>query len=491
MPEGNGNTLREALTFDDVLLEPKYSTCLPSAVDLTTQLTEKITLHIPVLSAAMDKVTEAPTAIAMARAGGVGVVHRNLSIEKQVLEVKKVKKSESGMILDPIRLHSQERVRTAIELIKKHGISGFPITEGSKLVGILTNRDIRFEEDLERPVQELMTPIERVVTARENVSRKEAIRLMHRHRIEKLPIVNAQGELHGLITIKDIQKSIAHPFGNRDEQGRLRVGAAVGTGDDSRERSQALAEALVDFIVIDTAHGASKNVLEMLRWLKKQLPEMQVVAGNVATGEGAKCLYDAGADAVKVGMGCGSICTTRVVTGVGVPQFSAVRECIAVAHDYGRPLIADGGMRYSGDVAKALAAGAHAVMIGNMLAGTEEAPGEIVFYQGRTYKSYRGMGSLEAMRQGSRDRYGQADYDETQLVPEGIEGMVPFRGSLAQVLHQLVGGVQAACGYLGAHNLKELRENACFVKVTGQGFHESHVHDVFVVKEAPNYRPNE
>ncbi len=480
----------EALTFDDVLLRPRYSEVHPPDVDLRTELTPTFPLNIPIFSASMDKVTESSTAMAMARAGGAGVIHRNLPIEKQALEVLKVKKSESGMILDPVTIRPDHKVGDALELKKKHGISGLPVIEDGKLVGIVTNRDFRFEENRERLIADLMTPYEKLVTGGETVRMEDAIRLLHKHRVEKLPIVKSDRTLIGLITIKDIEKSISHPLANRDGKGRLRVGAAVGTGEDARNRFAALAAAGVDFVVVDTAHGDSKNVLDMVKWGKQHFPSVTLVAGNVATGEGAEHLYQAGADAVKVGMGCGSICTTRVVAGIGIPQFSAIVECSAVARKYGRTLIADGGIKYSGDLVKALAAGADVVMLGGMLAGTDEAPGELVYYQARTYKSYRGMGSIEAMSEGSRDRYGQTGVEKDNLVPEGIEGMVPYRGPLAKVLTQIVGGIKAGCGYVGARNLKELRANAEFVKITHQGLKESHVHDVFVTKEAPNYRPN-
>jgi IMP dehydrogenase len=485
----NGS-LSEALTFDDVLLVPRYSDVTPPEVKLFTQLTKDIQLKIPVVSAAMDKVTESRTAIAMARAGGAGIIHRNLPIEKQAFEVEKVKKSESGMILEPITLTPEQTVNEALALMKKHGISGFPVINEGQLVGIVTNRDLRFEENRSRLIREMMTPTERLITAKENTPMDDAVRLMHKHRIEKLPIVDSQRNLKGLITIKDIQKTISYPLANRDSKGRLRVGAAIGTGEDARARITALKDAGVDFVVIDTAHGDSKNVLETLKWAKGRYPELPVIVGNIATAEGAQHLYEAGADAVKVGMGCGSICTTRVVAGVGIPQFTAIRNCAPIARKFNRPLIADGGIKYSGDVVKALAAGADVVMIGSLFAGTDESPGEIVFYQGRTYKSYRGMGSIEAMREGSRDRYGQAGVDPDALVPEGIEGMVPYNGELAQVLYQLVGGIRSGLGYLGCHNLSELRDKAEFVRISPSGLRESHVHDVFVTKEAPNYRPN-
>ncbi len=486
----SGQGLREGLTFDDVLLVPRFSEVTPPEVKLQSFLTPTIAMRVPVLSSAMDKVTESRTAIAMARAGGVGVIHRNLPIEKQAFEVEKVKKSESGMILDPVTLKPSQTVAEALSQMKKFGISGLPITEGTKLVGIVTNRDLRFEENLKRPITEVMTPSAKLVTGSENVPMEEAVRLMHKHRIEKLPIIDSDRNLRGLITIKDIEKSISFPHSNRDTKGRLRVGAAVGTGDDAKRRIEALKAAGVDFVTVDTAHGASKNVVDVVKWSKQTYPELPIIAGNVATADGANVLYEAGADAVKVGMGAGSICTTRVVAGIGIPQFTAIRDCAPVARRHKRMLIADGGIKYSGDVIKALAAGADCVMIGSLFAGTDEAPGETVFYQGRTYKSYRGMGSLDAMKEGSRDRYGQADTAPDELVPEGIEGMVPYRGEISQVLFQLVGGVRAGMGYLGCRTLPELRENAEFIRISQQGLKESHVHDVYITKEAPNYRPN-
>lgn len=482
--------LQDALTFDDVLLVPHYSELTPPETELHTKLTSQISLRIPVISAAMDKVTEARTAIAMARAGGAGVIHRNLTVEKQALEVEKVKKSESGMILDPVTLGPSQTVADALALKKKFGFSGLPLIEGGKLVGIVTNRDLRFEENLKRPISEVMTPFEKLVVAKVNVSMEDATRLMQKHRIEKLPIIDEDRNLKGLITIKDIEKSISYPLANRDSKGRLRVGAAVGTGKDAQNRIDALYAAKVDFIAVDTAHGDSKNVIEVVKWARAKYKDLVILAGNVATAEGATHLYEAGADGIKVGMGCGSICTTRIVAGVGLPQFTAIRNCAPVAKKFGKTLIADGGIKYSGDVVKALAAGADVVMIGSLFAGTDESPGEIVFYQGRTYKAYRGMGSIEAMREGSRDRYGQSGVEADELVPEGIEGMVPYRGELQNVLFQLVGGVRAGLGYLGCRNLGELRERAEFVRISPQGLKESHVHDVFVTKEAPNYRPN-
>jgi IMP dehydrogenase len=483
--------LIDGLTFDDVLLVPRYSEVVPPEVELSTRLTSQIFLGIPIISAAMDKVTESRTAIAMARAGGAGVIHRSFSIEKQVFEVEKVKKSESGMILDPVTLPSNSTVNEALLLMKKFGISGLPVLQSGKLAGLVTNRDLRFEENLKRPITEVMTPFERLVTAAETVSIEDAVRLMHKHRIEKLPVVDKAGKLKALITIKDIEKGIRYPKANRDNQGRLRVGAAVGTGTEALNRIEALVAAGVDFIAVDTAHGASKNVVEVVKWAKSKFKDLPILAGNVATAEGAQVLCEAGADGIKVGMGSGSICTTRIVAGVGLPQFTAIQNCAPITKKFGRCLIADGGIKYSGDIVKALGAGADVVMIGSLLAGTDEAPGETVYYQGRTYKVYRGMGSIEALREGNRDRYGQSGVDDGELIPEGIEGMVPYRGELLQVLFQLVGGVRAGLGYLGCKNLAELRDKAEFVRISPQGLRESHVHDVFVTKEAPNYRPND
>ena len=485
------DSLREALTFDDVLLVPRFSEVLPTEVETESFLTQDINLKIPIISAAMDKVTESQTAIAMARHGGAGVIHRNLSPEKQAFEVEKVKKSESGMILDPITLEPTQTVQEAISLMKKHGISGFPITESGKLVGIVTNRDLRFEENLKRTIREVMTPQNRLVIGDETISMADAVKLMHKHRIEKLPVVDKDSNLKGLITIKDMMKTIKHPLANRDLKGRLRCGAAVGTGAEAKIRVELLNKAGVDFVAVDTAHGDSKAVLEIVGWIKQNYKKLPVIAGNVATAEGATHLFEAGADAIKVGMGSGSICTTRIVAGVGIPQFTAIQNCAPIAKKYGRCLVADGGIKYSGDIVKALAAGANVVMIGSLFAGTDEAPGDLVFYQGRTYKSYRGMGSLDAMKEGNRDRYGQGSVEAHELVPEGIEGMVPYRGELAQVIFQLVGGVRAGLGYLGCKNLIELREKSEFVRISPQGLKESHVHDVYVTKEAPNYRPNE
>ncbi len=487
----NSTDYFEGLTFDDVLLVPRYSEILPTDVDIKSKLVSTIDLGIPIISAAMDKVTESKTAIAMAQAGGVGVIHRNLEPQKQAEEVSKVKRSQSGMIVEPITMNPDESVADALNLLKKHSISGLPIVEkgSKKLAGLITNRDLRFEENLGRKVSELMTPRNRLVTATVNTSLEEAKKLMHGHRIEKLPVIDRENNLIGLFTIKDIEKSITHPLANRDSKGRLRVGAAVGTSPDTDLRIKTLLASNVDFIVIDTAHGDSINVIKLVKKIKASYPELPLIAGNVATSEGASHLFEAGADSVKVGMGCGSICTTRVIAGIGIPQFTAVQKCAEVAQKFGKTIIADGGIKYSGDIVKALAAGAGSVMIGSLFAGTDEAPGDIVFYQGRTYKSYHGMGSIEAMKEGSRDRYGQHNSSIEDLVPEGIEGIVPYKGELARVLVQLVGGIRSGLGYLGCRNLDELRKNAKFIKITNQGLKESHVHDVFITKEAPNYRP--
>ncbi len=480
--------IREALTFDDVLLVPQYSEVLPHEVDVSTYLTRKIKLNIPIVSAAMDTVTEARLAIALAREGGIGIIHRNLTIKRQAEEVEKVKKSESGMIISPVVVQPDTKVAQALKIMEKYKISGVPVVdENRKLVGILTNRDLRFirPEDYVKPVSEFMTK-ENLITAREGITLEEAEEIFRKYKIEKLPIVDENGIIKGLITIKDIVKRRKYPNACKDDLGRLRVGAAVGTGEDTLDRVSALVEAGVDVVVVDTAHGHSKRVLETVERIKSHFPELDVIAGNVATAEGTKALIEAGADAVKVGVGPGSICTTRIVAGVGVPQITAIMESSAVAREYGVPVIADGGIRYSGDIVKALAAGASAVMLGNLLAGTEEAPGETIYYQGRAYKVYRGMGSLGAMSSRlSSDRYGQERMEK--FVPEGIEGRVPYKGKLAEVVYQLVGGLRSGMGYVGARNIKELQEKARFVRITWAGYRESHVHDVQITKEAPNY----
>jgi len=478
------------LSFDDVLLLPGYSDVLPSQVDVSTRLTRSIRLNIPILSAAMDMVTEAPLAIAIAREGGLGVIHRNMSIERQAQEVDRVKRSESGMIVDPVTLGPEATVREALELMAQYKISGLPITEGRKLIGILTNRDLRFETNLSRRVCEVMTPAERLITAREGTTLDQAKAILHEHRIEKLPVVDGEGNLRGLITIKDIEKIAKYPNACKDELGRLRCGAAVGVGGEVLERAAALVERGVDAIFVDSAHGHSRNVLDTVARLKEGFPDVAVIGGNVATSEGARDLIGAGADGVKVGMGPGSICTTRVVAGVGVPQITAILEAVRAARAHDIPVIADGGIKYSGDITKALAAGAESVMIGALFAGTEESPGETVLYRGRTYKEYRGMGSLSAMREreGSRERYLQDDVSTEKLVPEGLEGRVPYKGPLSVVVTQLVGGLRAGMGYVGARSLAELREKARFIRITSAGLRESHPHDIIITEEAPNYQ---
>ncbi len=483
----------EGITFDDVLILPAYSEVLPSQTDVSTYFTRKIKLNIPIVSAAMDTVTEAKMAIAMAQLGGIGVIHRNMDIDAQAEEVDKVKRSESGMILKPITVKPDTRLKEALDIMAKYKISGVPVVDDTgKLVGILTNRDIRFVTDISIPVKEIMTK-ENLITVKEEISLEEAKRILHEHRIEKLLVVDENFKLKGLITVKDIMKKIKYPNASKDKFGRPMVAAAVGVGKDAYDRAKALVDAGVDAIVIDTAHGHSKRVLDTLAFLREKFPDVQIVAGNIATAEAAKALIERGADAVKVGVGPGSICTTRVVTGVGVPQITAIMEVYRVAKEYGIPVIADGGIKYSGDITKAIAAGADTVMIGSLLAGTDESPGEIVLYQGRSYKVYRGMGSLEAMKKGkSRDRYFQDEesYDMggAKLVPEGIEGRVPYRGSVMQMVPLLVGGLRAGMGYAGCRTIKELQEKARFIKITTAGLRESHVHDVIITKEAPNYR---
>jgi IMP dehydrogenase len=477
--------LRECLTFDDVLLAPAYSEVLPKDVDVKTRLCRGLELGIPIVSAAMDSVTEARTAITMAREGGIGILHKNLPVEAQAREVERVKRAESGMILGPVTARPSQSLRAALEVMREHDISGVPVVEGERPVGILTARDIRFEQNLDQPVSALMT--KELVTVPPGVSVDEAKRLLHKHRIEKLLVVDADGKLVGLITIKDILQADKYPSAVKDEQRRLRVGAAIGPGPDRHERTAALVAAGVDVLVVDTAHGHSKGVLEAVRATKKEFSGVKVIAGNVATAEATEALVDAGVDAVKVGIGPGSICTTRVVAGIGVPQISAVADCARVADRYDVPVIADGGVKHSGDVTKAIAVGASCVMIGSLFAGTDESPGDLVLYQGRSYKVYRGMGSLGAMRKGSRDRYGQAGTADEKLVPEGIEGRVPHRGSLASILYQIVGGLRSGMGYTGCKTVQELRTKARFIRITAQGLRESHVHDVFITEEAPNY----
>ena len=480
--------LQKALTFDDVLLVPAYSNVLPRDVSLKTQFTRSISLNIPLISAAMDTVTEARLAIALAQEGGIGIIHKNMAPTAQAAQVLQVKRFESGVVKDPITISADMTVRDVLALTRRHRISGLPVVEGRLVVGIVTNRDLRFEKNLDQPVGAIMTPRDRLVTVKEGASREEAMGLMHKFRLERVLVVNDAFELCGLITVKDIQKSSEHPLACKDALGRLRVGAAVGVGEGTEERVAALAEAGVDVIVVDTAHGHSKGVLDRVKWVKTQFPQIQVIGGNIATASAALALVEHGADGVKVGIGPGSICTTRIVAGVGVPQISAIDNVTEALKGSGVPMIADGGIRYSGDIAKAIAAGANAVMLGGLFAGTEEAPGEIELFQGRSYKSYRGMGSLGAMQQGSSDRYFQdASSGADKLVPEGVEGRVAYKGSVVAVIHQLMGGVRSSMGYAGAATIDEMRTKAEFVEITTAGMRESHVHDVQITKEAPNY----
>jgi len=479
--------LREALTFDDVLLVPGYADFLPREADVRTRLTRDLELHIPLVSAAMDTVTEWRTAVTMAREGGLGIVHKNFSPAGQAREIEKVKRAESGMIVDPITIGPGLPLHQALELMREHSISGLPVVEGKRPVGILTSRDVRFETNLDQPVSQLMT--RQLVTVPPGVSQERARELLHKHRIEKLLVVDDDGDLVGLITIRDLLQAEKYPHAVKDSMGRLRVGAAVGVGPDREERVAALVGAGVDVLVIDTAHGHSKGVIDAVRETKRQYPDVQLVAGNIATAEATEMLIEAGADAVKVGIGPGSICTTRVVAGIGVPQVTAIQDCAQVARAKGVPIIADGGVKFSGDVVKAIACGASAVMLGSLFAGTDESPGQLVLYQGRTYKSYRGMGSIGAMREGSKDRYSQADVEDSRkLVPEGIEGRVPYRGPLSRVVYQLVGGLRAGMGYTGCRDIEALQTRATMIRQTSQGLRESHVHDVMVTEEAPNYR---
>jgi IMP dehydrogenase len=483
--------LEEALTFDDVLLVPAYSEILPREVDLSTRVTRRIHVNVPLLSAAMDTVTEARLAITIAQEGGLGVIHKSMSIEAQAREVGRVKKFESGVIRDPITVSPSMSIRAVLDLTRSRGISGVPVVVGKKAVGIVTHRDLRFEDRLDSPVSQVMTPQERLVTVREDAPKDQVLALLHKHRIEKLLVVNGDHELVGMITVKDFQKANEFPRACKDDGGRLRVGAAVGTTPDTLDRVAALTEAGVDLVVVDTAHGHSKGVLDTVRRIKARWADSQVIAGNIATAEAARALVDAGADAVKVGIGPGSICTTRIVAGVGVPQISAVANVAEALRDSDVPVISDGGIRFSGDIAKALAAGAHAVMIGGLFAGTEESPGEVELYQGASYKSYRGMGSLGAMgeRHSSADRYFQDAATELEkLVPEGVEGRVPYKGSVVTILRQLAGGLRAAMGYTGSRNITDMRTRPVFVRITSAGIRESHVHDVSITKEAPNYR---
>ncbi|AYH44309.1 IMP dehydrogenase [Azoarcus sp. DN11] len=480
--------IQKALTFDDVLLIPAHSTVLPRDVSLRAQLTRNIRINIPLVSAAMDTVTESRLAIALAQEGGIGIIHKNLPVKQQAGMVAKVKRFESGVLKDPITIPPTMSVHDVVALTRQHKFSGLPVVEGKRVVGIVTNRDVRFETNLEQPVSAIMTPADRLVTVREGDSLEDARRLMHKHRLERVLVLNDAGELRGLITVKDMMKSTEHPLAAKDDLGRLRVGAAIGVGAGTEERAEALVEAGVDVVVVDTAHGHSQGVVDRVNWVKKNFPHVEVIGGNIATAAAAKALADAGADAVKVGIGPGSICTTRIVAGVGVPQVTAIDNVATALAGTGIPMIADGGIRFSGDISKAIAAGANVVMLGGLFAGTEEAPGETVLYQGRSYKSYRGMGSLGAMQQGAADRYFQeSDGNADKLVPEGIEGRVPYKGAVTAVIHQLVGGLRASMGYLGCATIEEMHQKAEFVEITAAGVRESHVHDVQITKEAPNY----
>lgn len=477
-----------SLTFDDVLLVPQKTEVLPKDIDVSTSLTKKIKLNIPLLSAAMDTVTEAQTAIAMAREGGIGIIHKNMPVEAQALEVEKVKKSESGMVVNPITVHPDQKIYQALQLKNKYQISGFPVVKDGKLVGILTNRDLRFETDFEKKISEVMTK-KNLITTSSGITLEKARKILHKNRIEKLLVVDDHNNLTGLITVKDIEKAERYPFACKDSRGSLCVGAAISPSSDREARSEAIIQAGADVIVIDTAHAHTKTVLAAIRDTKKNFPECELIGGNIATQEATEDLINAGCDAVKVGIGPGSICTTRIVAGVGIPQITAIMECRKVADIKGIPLIADGGIKYSGDITKALAAGAHSVMVGNLFAGTDESPGETVLFQGRTYKVYRGMGSLEAMKKGGKDRYFQTDIeDESKLVPEGIEGRIPYRGSLSSNIFQLIGGLRSGMGYVGSRTIRELREKARFIKITSSGLKESHVHNIIITKEAPNYQ---
>ncbi len=477
----------EAYTFDDLLLVPARSSVLPAEVDVSAPLTSSIRLNIPIVSAAMDTVTEADTAISLAREGGIGIIHKNMSVRRQVREIEKVKKSESGMIIDPVTVTPDQKLWQVQQIMKEFRISGVPVVEGRKLVGIVTNRDLRFETNLDQEVRKVMTS-KRLITAPVGITLEESKELLHQHRIEKLLVVDEEGNLTGLITIKDIEKIRKYPNACKDELGRLRVGAAVGVGAERLEHADALKKAGVDVIVVDSAHGHSDNVISAVKEIKEEFPDLQVIAGNIATSEGAEALLEAGADAIKVGVGPGSICTTRIVAGVGMPQLSAIHNCALVANRFGRPVIADGGIKFSGDLTKAIGAGAHCIMIGSLLAGTDESPGELELYKGRQYKVYRGMGSLGAMKEGSKDRYFQDEVKTvSKLVPEGIEGRVPYRGPLSATIYQLVGGLRSGMGYLGCRSVEELRENARFIRISPAGLKESHVHDVIITKESPNY----
>ena len=480
--------VQKALTFDDVLLLPAHSVVLPRNVNLSTRLTRTISLNIPLVSAAMDTVTEAMLAITLAQEGGIGIIHKNMSAESQAVQVAKVKRFESGIVKDPITIPPHMTVREVLNLTRQHKISGLPVVEGSMVVGIVTNRDLRFETNLDQPIKNIMVPKDRLVTVKEGTTREEAMALLHKYRLERVLVVNTNFELRGLITVKDITKTSEHPDACKDDLGRLRVGAAIGVGEGSDERAEALAEAGVDVIVIDTAHGHTQGVLDKILWIKKHLPHIQVIGGNIATAAAAKALADHGADGVKVGIGPGSICTTRIVAGVGVPQITAIQNVSTALNGTGIPMIADGGIRYSGDVTKAIAAGANSVMLGGLFAGTEESPGEIELFQGRSYKTYRGMGSLSAMQQGSSDRYFQdTEQNADKLVPEGVEGRVPFKGSMISVIHQLMGGIRSGMGYLGCETIDAMHTKAEFIEITSAGIRESHVHNVQITKESPNY----
>jgi len=481
--------IEEALTFDDVLLLPSYSKVLPGEVDVSTSLTPNIKLNIPLISAAMDTVTEAQTSISMAQEGGIGIIHKNFSIDDQALEVEKVKKYEGGMIINPLTVRPDNKVGDAINIMLTKNITGLPVIRGDNtLLGIVTYRDLRFEKNLDYPVKKIMTKKSKLVTVKEDISLESAKQLLHKYKIEKLPVVNDKFKLKGLITMKDIEKIEKHPLACKDKLGRLRCGAAVGVGEDREHRIEALINANCDVIVIDTAHGHSQRVLDAVKSTKKKFPDTELIAGNIATEQGAQALIKAGADCLKIGVGPGSICTTRVIAGIGVPQITAITNVVKAAKKYGVPVIADGGIKYSGDITKAISAGATSVMIGNLFAGADEAPGEVILYQGRTYKVYRGMGSIEAMRRGSKDRYSQDEMIDSKLVPEGIEGRIPNRGSIGSIIYQLLGGLRAGMGYTGCSNITELREKSKFIKITNAGLKESHVHDVIITKEAPNYR---
>lgn len=481
--------IEEALTFDDVVLLPSYSEVLPGEVDVSTSLTSNIKLNIPLISAAMDTVTEAQTSISMAQEGGIGIIHKNFSIEDQASEVQKVKKYEGGMIINPLTVRPDNKVGDAINIMLSKNITGLPVIRGDNtLLGIVTYRDLRFEKNLDYPVKKIMTKKSKLVTVKEDISLESAKQLLHKYKIEKLPVVNDKFKLKGLITMKDIEKIEKHPLACKDNLGRLRCGAAVGVGEDREQRIGALINANCDVIVIDTAHGHSRRVLDAVKLTKKQFPDTELIAGNIATEQGAEALIKAGADCLKIGVGPGSICTTRVIAGIGVPQITAIMNVVKAAKKYGVPVIADGGIKYSGDITKAISAGANSVMIGNLFAGADEAPGEIILYQGRTYKVYRGMGSIEAMKMGSKDRYSQDEMIDSKLVPEGIEGRIPNRGSIGSIIYQLLGGLRAGMGYTGCLNIAGLREKSKFIKITNAGLKESHVHDVIITKEAPNYR---